>query len=412
MNSVLKMSFPKRKELSSLLGLALDGSRLDGVVLRRENDSLQIAQTFTATLSLDPLTNDVELVGREILNHLEAAGVPERHCVVAVPLKWALTAYAKLPELPAADADAFLQLEAERGFPCDVTTLRVSTSRYRGPSGEQHASFIGIPKSHLERLEQVLRAAKLKPRSFALGISALQPPAVETSHGVLALVIGENTVDLQITCGGGVAVLRSLEGVFENEGGERILHGDLVAREARITLGQLPAELRDQVTHIRIFGAQDIARQLAAEIRSRFEPGGLTVDVISSYPAGEFGVPIPPQAGVSPGFSLAAWQLVGRKDPFEFLPPKVSAWKQIATQYSSGKLQTVGAIAAGLVVIVGGAFAIQQWQLIRLNYKWSRMATTVHELDDVQQQIRQYRPWFDDSFRCLTILRELTTAFP
>ena len=69
---------PKRQRLSSLLGLALDGSRLDGVVLRRTNGSLQVQQSFSVTLSLDPLTAAPELVGREIRNHLEAAGVRER----------------------------------------------------------------------------------------------------------------------------------------------------------------------------------------------------------------------------------------------------------------------------------------------------------------------------------------------
>jgi hypothetical protein len=412
MKNLLNLDFVKSKKLTSVLGLVLDSSRLEGAVVRWDNGSLQTAQAFTATLSLDPLTNDAELVGREILNHLEAAEVRERRCIVGVPLKWALTAYAKLPELPEAEVEGFLQIEAERSFPCDVATLRVSTSRYVAPSGEQYATFIGIPRAHLERLEQVLHTAHVKPLSFALGISALQPPAVETSHGVLALAIGENTVDLQITCGGGVAALRSLEGVFETESGERILHGDLVAREARITLGQLPAELRDQVKHIHIFGARDLARQLAAEIRARFEPSGLMVDVVSAYPAEEFGVTIPAGAVVSPAFSLAAWQLVGRKDPFEFLAPKISPWKRITTQYSSDKLQAIGAVAAALVVLVGGAFAIQEWQLVRLNSKWTKMAPTVHDLENVQQQIRQYRPWYDDSFRSLTILRELSTVFP
>ena len=30
----------------------------------------------------------------------------------------------------------------------------------------------------------------------------------------------------------------------------------------------------------------------------------------------------------------------------------------------------------------------------------------------MQQQIQQYSPWFDDSFRNLTILRQLALAFP
>ena len=412
MNNLLNIDFGKRNKLTSVLGITLDGNRLDGVVLRRQNGSLLAEQTFAATLSLDPLTNDAELVGREIVNHLEAAGVRERHCVVAVPLKWALTANVKLPELAETDVASFLQIETERGFPCDVTTLRVATSRYASPSGAQYATFVGIPKSHLERLEQVLRAAKMKPLSFALGIAALQPPAVEASNGVLALVINEDNVGLQITCGGGVAALRALEGVLETENGEQILHGDLVAREARITLGQLPPDERAMVKRIRIFGARELAQQLAAELRPRLEAAGLQVELVSGYSADDFGVVIPAGVGVSPAFSLAAWQLVGRKAPFEFLAPRISPWKRITTQYASGKLQTVGAVVAGLLVIALGAFAIQQWQLMRLSSKWTKMAPTVHELEGLQQQIRLYRPWCDDSFRCLMILRQLAMVFP
>ena len=40
------------------------------------------------------------------------------------------------------------------------------------------------------------------------------------------------------------------------------------------------------------------------------------------------------------------------------------------------------------------------------------MSPRVSTLDGMQQQIVQYRPWFDNSFRCLSILRQLTMAFP
>ncbi len=61
MTTLLKLPVRKQR-LSSLLGLALDGSRLEGVVLRRTNGSLEAQQSFSVTLSLDPLTNDPELV--------------------------------------------------------------------------------------------------------------------------------------------------------------------------------------------------------------------------------------------------------------------------------------------------------------------------------------------------------------
>src|ERR1043165_2378566 len=117
------ISLMKRKRLSSVVGLSLDGSRLEGVVLRRTNGSVQQQGSFSATLSLDPLTAPVELVGREIRNHLDAAGVRERYCVVGLPLKWVLTIQVEVPDLPEADIASFLQIEAERSFASDVATL-------------------------------------------------------------------------------------------------------------------------------------------------------------------------------------------------------------------------------------------------------------------------------------------------
>ena len=52
MNSETK----KAKKLASVLGLVLDGGRLDGVVLKRVNGALQKLQSFSAQLTLDPLT--------------------------------------------------------------------------------------------------------------------------------------------------------------------------------------------------------------------------------------------------------------------------------------------------------------------------------------------------------------------
>ena len=39
------------------------------------------------------------------------------------------------------------------------------------------------------------------------------------------------------------------------------------------------------------------------------------------------------------------------------------------------------------------------------------MVAKVKDLENVTQQIHQYRPWFDESLRCLTILRQVATAF-
>jgi hypothetical protein len=400
------------KKLTSVLGLALDGSRLDGVVLKRTNGSLAVLQKFSATLALDPLTAAPELVGREIRNQLDAAGVRERHCVFGLPQKMVLTAQTELPtSLPAADVASLLQLEAEKGFHADVATLHIADSRSALVDDKQHVLLAGVPGTQLAALENILVAAKLKPVSFALGISALQSAMGEKSSGVLALVIGETSVGLQITRGGVVA-LRSLEGAVENAGGRLELHTDLVARELRITLGQLPGELRDAVKRIRIFGPRDQARQLADALEPRFAALGLKIETVAGYAPDEFGVQLPAEVSLSAAFSLAARVLVGQKPAFEFLPKRSNVVEQFVTKYSSGRLRTTGAVAAGVAAIFLAVFLVQQIQLWHYRSQWTRMAAKVGELQAIQDNIRQYRPWYDGSFKNLSILRQLSLAFP
>jgi Tfp pilus assembly protein PilN len=177
-------------------------------------------------------------------------------------------------------------------------------------------------------------------------------------------------------------------------------------------LGQLPAELREAVKRIRIFGPRELAQQLADEMELRFEPMGLAVEIVSAHTPDEFGVSLPPDAPVSPAFSLAARLLTGKTLVFEFLPPKPSPLQLLVARYASGRLRSAGSVAAGVVALVGGLFLFQELQLVLLRAQWSAMSARVSELNGVQDQIRQYRPWFDNSFRSLTILRELTQAFP
>jgi hypothetical protein len=405
-------TWPKRSRLTSVLAMTLDGSRLEGLVLRRINGSVQVQTPFSVALSLDPLTNAPELVGREIRNHLDALQVHERHCVVGLPLKWALTAHIDVPELPEGDVASFLHLEAERSFPCDLETLHVGASRATS-AGKQQAFMAGVPRNHIAILEQVLHAAKLKPVGFSLGIAALQPPAEsQPAEGVLALVIGDSHVGLQITSGGGIVALRTLEGAIETVGGQKTLKADLVAREARITLGQLSAEQRDPVKSIRVFGPRDLARELVDELDLRLESMGLKAEAVTRYGAHDFEFSLPPEAPVSAAFSLAGLALSGRKPVFDFLPPKVTAWQQMSARYASGKLRTVLAAAGGVGLLVGGLFFVQQVQLWNCQRQWARISAQVTELQGLNDKIRQYRPWSDDSVRGLSILRGLTKAFP
>jgi hypothetical protein len=139
---------------------------------------------------------------------------------------------------------------------------------------------------------------------------------------------------------------------------------------------------------------------------------GVPIERVRGYSAGEFSVRIPPGTPASAAFSLAAHQLTGRASSVQLLPPKISAWSQFTARHASRKLVWAGAAAAALLALVALVFGFQQWQLARWQSRWTAMSARVSELETIQQHIRKCRPWFDESFRSLTLLRRLTEAFP
>jgi hypothetical protein len=406
------MQLFKPKRASSIVGIALDGNRLEVVSLRRSNGTLHLRQGFAASLALNPLNDDPELVGQEIRNHLDRAGVREKRCAVCLPLGWILSMQTNVPEMSEEDRVSFLQLEAERGFHSGPQDLFTVNSFFKTPLGGNCATLLAAPRNQLETLEKVLRAAKLKPAFFALGVTALQPAGAESAR-VMVLSLRSNTLDFQVTAGGGIVALRSLDGAIETQGAQKSVSAELVAREIRITLGQLPGGLAEGPGRLKIVGQGELAKQLAFDLTQRAAPLGLKVELVEKSSNASFDVALPGEIAASTALAVAANYLKGADPELNFLPPKVQAWRQlVSTRLSPRKLAWIGATAGGVALLVAGAFGFQQYQISTLQSKWNALAPTVNELTTDQDQIKKFRPWYDTTFRDLQIIRKLKDAFP
>lgn len=405
------MNLFKKQRPGSILGLSLDGNRLEAVVVRRSGGSVHVHQAISASLALSPLSGDPELVGREIRNHLENAGIRERRCAVCLPLSWLLTLQTKLPDLPDADMAGFLQIEAERGFHAGQDNLLTVDSRASASGGDKYATLMAVPRDHLATLEKALRAAQLKPLTFSPGIIALNQTSRETSEGSVMLMLNGAGLGLLVSAGGGIIALRALDGTVETEGAQRRLDAELVAREIRITLGQLPDVFAGKVRTVKVYGRGDSTRQFVDELSRRAGGMGLKVEAVEQMPA-RFSEPPPADFAVSGAVALAADYLQSVPTP-EFLPPKVKPWQQfLNSKFSSKRLVWAGAGAGAVVLLIAAAFGVQEWQFHSLNKEWNSMAPKYTVLTNQMAKIRTFSPWFDQSYRALAILHKLTKAFP
>jgi hypothetical protein len=396
----------KSSGISSVLGIGLEKGRLTGVFMQRSNGGVRIEKSFELGWSLEGLMKDTDRFGGELRKALDAEGIRERHCVVCIPLEWAYTTRVQIPALPEADVDRFLRVQAEREFPIPPEETVLSVSRWRSSSGTEWATLIGIPANRIAALGRALHVANLRPLSMTFAIAALIRKGGSDPSGSLLLLAGEGGVDLAVVRGGAVLALRSLEegAGSEREAGSMDTLG--IARQIRITLGQFTGELQEPIGGIEVYGLPEKTNPLLLELRNSFAASGMKVELASSTKRIE-GLENAPA-----GFEAVAKRLLGQPAEFEFLRIPPGRFKQILEKVSSKSNLWLGGVAAAFVLLLGGGFLVQQIQLSRLQSEWADIEAKVDELTVLQDKIRRFKPWFDDSIPSLTVARILTEAFP
>ena len=395
------MKWTARKRLQSVVGLSVLDGQLRVAQVARAKNAIAVVRSKTAKLSLDLLHPEAELVGREIKNHLEAAGIRERHCIVALPPGWIMTQHTKLPELSAEDQASLLQIEAEKGFPVDPDELQIARSPHRS-SESSYVTQLAVRRDQLTRLSTVLKAAGLKPVSFSLGLAAVPGAIAPAGNGCITLRLEAKGAVLLISAGGGIAAFRTLESTIDSEAGENVVNGPALARELRITFEQVPVDLRREVRRLFLCGDETMVRQLAGTLSEWARESELTMETGSTNrPVGEEIVE-----------QLAELHLRDGRTGLEFLPPRPSRWSLMMARYNSKRLATAGFAAAAAALVLLGAFGWQEYRRWTLRTEWQAMAAEVNELDAIQQSIRDFRPWYDTSFRNLAIMKRVVECFP
>ncbi len=396
------MKRPSRSQPASVVGLSFADGRLRLAHVARAKNAVAVLRTSAAPLALDVLHPEPELVGRELKNHFEAAGIRERHVVVALPPAWCMSQHTAVPELSAEDTAGLLQLEAEKAFPAAPDELQLARSAQRTATG-RYITQIAVRQEQLAQLSAVLKAAGLKPASYTLGLAALAGAVPPAGEGLATLVLEPKGATLLVAAGGGLAALRTFDSTIESEAGENVVNGRALARELRITFEQVPADLRAEVKRLVLRGEETLVRQLAETLGDWAAAAGLRLEPALS-PARPVAEEIVEQ--VAQRFVQA-----GPSD-LEFLPPRPSRWALLMARYNSKRLATAGFAAAAAVAALLLAFGWQEFTRWSLRSEWAGMSAQVAELEGVQARIREFRPWYDTGFRNLTVMKRVVECFP
>lgn len=382
----MKLRFSTRSP--SLLGLVFDqaGVHVAQATLRAG----QVEVRTGTVLTLDLNGGETTSLGQQLAAHLKACKLEETNCIVGLPTDWFMTVSTPLPDLPAADIDSLLQLEAESGFPCEQDELCIVRSP-QSVGGQTVMTQLAVRIADISRLTEVLDAAGLKPMRYTFS-SAILPDSLPTGEsGAASLVLSESPPTFQIGIGGGVAALRALPASIDDL--------QAIARQVRITVEEASVISKGSLGHLRIFGDSISSQALLPLIEPWASHATITTELRDWTPA----------QSVS---SLAAHGLQNPTRLPNFLPPRPTRWQQWTQRYSGRQLRLVATLGFAALLAGLSAFGWREHESWTLRKDWTAMKPQVDELDGVQARIREFRPWHDTSYRTLNVLRVVTEVFP
>ncbi len=379
----------QRLQTAQALGVTIEPGRIAVDLVRRNETGVRTVRSFALPITVEALLANPEAAGAEFSTQLLAGNIRERKCAVCIPPGWALTAPTDVPAMSAEDLRSYLELRAERDFPIAPSELRLAHCAFNLPDGTRAATLAGAPVKKLDAIERMLTKAGCRVVSISLGLDRCL--ASNGSTGALHFLAGPDAVDLVTVSGGGVAARRTL-----------VARDDATALfpEVRISLGRLPEALRAGIHSATFEGGAEAAARLFAGLQAPLQRAGIASALASDEIVGRAG-------------ALAAERWL-RKAPaaFEFVAPKVNPWQQKIRQFDSGRRRWIIAAAAGIVLLPILAFLIRSSMESGLNDEWNAMRNNVADLETIQQKIRQFRPWFDQSPTSVAILESLAAAFP
>lgn len=371
---------------NSVLGIALDGQRVEAALVHAWGGSPRTVQQVSGQLAWEPATGDGTEAGRLLRAFLDGASLHERHCVVAMPVSWALTAAIQMPEIDSEDQAGYLSLQAEKEFPFAAADLALAMSP--PPVLPGTALLCALPAARLRALESLLHEAGLKPLCITLAATVLSDSP--------SLYLTRSAVELCLRHGEAIQLLRSLPG--PTVAGDTLAYdAESLNRELRITLARAGVP-EGGIESLQVFGESALAEPFVEAMGGVL--GGLRLAVAAS---GE---------GCGPAAQAAIRIAAGNAPALNFLPPKIAPFRRWLTRAASGGVRRLVPAGALLLLILCAAFLYQAFRLGRLESRWEDISPTAERLGETQERVRTFRPWFQDGAPTLDLAQALTAAFP
>ncbi len=290
-------------------------------------------------------------LGAALGQYLKREGFSARSAIVGIPARWVLTKVKELPPVDPTMAADMLRLQAESEFSPELKDL---IHDFAGESNAGHAAevlLVATPRQHVDQIQALASAARIEVTAITPTTLVLGAATTRGDGEALVLCITRSGTELMAQRGGGPALLRHI--------GSGSSVNALVAGEVRRASLQLVRH--NSAGNGSANGQASVVIWNDSGIERTTELGAANALGPTARDGrwDDLGAGDPPNGAMRPAaaVALAMAAMSPIKLPVDFLHPRLAEPKKTGIPR-----QTVLAIAAGVMVIVGVIFAVVNLQ--------------------------------------------------
>jgi hypothetical protein len=399
---------------SSFLGLAVGDRAVACAEVQVTGDRRTVRRTATFVFPSDMSLDKPEAAGQALAAFLRAKKFSASRAVVGLPARWLIAIEREVPPAGEDQARATLRLQAERLAVSESGELLFDFAGETSSSTASKVLLVGVPKSRLSKVEQLIDAAGMSIAAITSTGLALSAAIDKAEKDATMLVLSRGGAELIWRQAGAPRLLRHLAYVVNGDNSHSIA-----------TLG---AELRRSVTFSATNGSTgrremllldgvgmpqekvgELSQRLGFDVRN---DDGTRMLGLSPIDRSTDASDEPESPGYfAPALSLA---LAGAKPstiPVDFAHSRLTP----PAEKRFGRKAVWGGIVGGLIVLAIAALYFdvhhKESDVADLNDQLKQIKPTADAAQLVLDRVKYSRGFFNSRPPVLEALREITLAF-
>lgn len=406
--------------VSRMLGLAFSERAVMVAEVAAASGGLELTRAATFAFPAGVGLSDPDAVGSALGQFLRENAYATRAAVLGIPAKWVLSKSKEVPPADAATAAEVLRLAAEGDYSADLKDLAFD---YAGEANAEAASTVllmAVPSRYVAQVTAVAHAARLRPAAVTPIAAALGAATGRRAKHAAVLSLGPGGAEYTAQLGAHPVVMRHL--------GPPAASVPMLMAELRRLSAMTPASSATPIngdgngngSHAasarsgrNVVLWDDVGMPAAARQAVGAALGASVADgTLESFGVTDARDVADRNAHVASAVALALAGLRREGPPVDFLHSRLAP-----PQPQRIKRQTILAIAAAAVVVIGIAWALadhngQRNDLAARRAKLNALQPALKESKAVVDRIAYAKAWHASQPRYLACLRDVALVIP